>query len=376
MSRKILTPEHYTVGWLCALDCEYLASVLMLDERHDPPTYSNSSDQNVYTFGEINQHNVVIVRMPTGETGKVSAALTAHFLKESFKMKIYLFVGIGGGYPSNPHWKDQPINLGDVVVGSPKKTGNRAVVEYDRGRATPGGFASFSILDRPIRQLVSLVDHLEGNAECGHSFFDRHLVPLKTENLAKRSPQVTFEVNKFMYPGPQYDILFKSESTHEGESDPTCPNCDETAILRRGRPNDKPLFHRGTIASGDSVIQDAERRDKLSKECDDAICFEMEGAGVMDLTRCLVIRGISDYADTHKNYIWHDYASATAAAFAKEILCTLPVTTLKEVESRPLSTHDSPVEASSSVGTLIPDNPDQHQPLAPLARLFRRKDDC
>ncbi|KAK2050877.1 hypothetical protein LY76DRAFT_529594, partial [Colletotrichum caudatum] len=31
------------------------------------------------------------------------------------------------------------------------------------------------------------------------------------------------------------------------------------------------------------------------------ICFEMEAAGLMDKFPCLVIRGICDYADTHKN---------------------------------------------------------------------------
>lgn len=410
MSRKRLTPEEYTVGWLCALECEYWAAILMLDERHASLPNLNASDENVYTYGEINEHNVVIARMPTGETGKVSAALTAQFLKDSFKMKVYLFVGIGGGYPYHIYWDNQPIRLGDVVVGSPKATGNSAVVEYDRGRMIPGDFLSFSILGRPIRQLVSVVDQLEMNAAMGDSSFDRHLNRLNIENLTKR--KVDFNPGRFAYPGSQYDILFRSDSKHKGGPDPTCSNCDRTAVLRNARPDNKPVFHRGTIASGDSVIQDAEKRDELSERFDHAICFEMEAAGVMDLTHCLVIRGISDYADTHKHYIWHDYAAATAAAFAREILHTLPLTILKEVESKPLSTQDPPAEASSSftapptpgvlansdqvglrveatnnsapsqkadaptgsansAGNLATDNPNQHKP---LTRLFRRKD--
>jgi hypothetical protein len=46
----------------------------------------------------------------------------------------------------------------------------------------------------------------------------------------------------------------------------------------------------------------------------------MEAAGLMDEFPCLVIRGISDYSDSHKNDGWQDYAAATAAAFAKELL--------------------------------------------------------
>nr|CEG04875.1 unnamed protein product [Fusarium clavum] len=45
----------------------------------------------------------------------------------------------------------------------------------------------------------------------------------------------------------------------------------------------------------------------------------MEAAGLYDFP-CLVIRGICDYADSHKNKVWQEYAAATAAAFTKELL--------------------------------------------------------
>lgn len=35
---------------------------------------------------------------------------------------------------------------------------------------------------------------------------------------------------------------------------------------------------------------------------------------------CLVIRGICDYSDTHKNKEWQGYAAMTAAALAKDLL--------------------------------------------------------
>jgi hypothetical protein len=56
-----------------------------------------------------------------------------------------------------------------------------------------------------------------------------------------------------------------------------------------------------------------------------AICFEMEGAGVMTTGQCLAIRGICDYADSHKNDDWHNYAAATAAAYTKFFVLRLPV---------------------------------------------------
>ena len=46
----------------------------------------------------------------------------------------------------------------------------------------------------------------------------------------------------------------------------------------------------------------------------------MEAAGLMNNFPCLVVSGISDYADSHKSYVWQRYAALTSAAYAKELL--------------------------------------------------------
>jgi len=48
------------------------------------------------------------------------------------------------------------------------------------------------------------------------------------------------------------------------------------------------------------------------------------GGGASENFRCIVVRGICDYADSHKNKTWQPYAAATAAAYAKELLYTVP----------------------------------------------------
>jgi hypothetical protein len=62
----------------------------------------------------------------------------------------------------------------------------------------------------------------------------------------------------------------------------------------------------------------------------------MEAAGLMNNFPCIVIRGICDYADSHKNDRWQRYAAATAAAYAKELLAFVPIqdlqTTRKAIE--------------------------------------------
>lgn len=66
-------------------------------------------------------------------------------------------------------------------------------------------------------------------------------------------------------------------------------------------------------------MKDATIRDTVAKE-KGVMCFEMEAAGLMNHFPCLVIRGICDYSDSHKNKKWQGYAAMTAAAYTKDLL--------------------------------------------------------
>jgi nucleoside phosphorylase len=69
-------------------------------------------------------------------------------------------------------------------------------------------------------------------------------------------------------------------------------------------------------------MKDATIRDALAKE-KGILCFEMEAAGLMNRFPCLVVRGICDYSDSHKNKGWQGYAAMTAAAYAKDLLARM-----------------------------------------------------
>ncbi len=58
----------------------------------------------------------------------------------------------------------------------------------------------------------------------------------------------------------------------------------------------------------------------------------MEAAGVLEEHLCVVVRGICDYADSHKNKGWQHYAAATAAACARELLLMLPAVEVRDGE--------------------------------------------
>jgi nucleoside phosphorylase len=66
-------------------------------------------------------------------------------------------------------------------------------------------------------------------------------------------------------------------------------------------------------------MKSGEHRDLLEKN-EGVIGIEMEGAGVWDNLPCVIIKGVCDYADSHKNKAWQNYAAATAASAAKALL--------------------------------------------------------
>jgi nucleoside phosphorylase len=93
-----------------------------------------------------------------------------------------------------------------------------------------------------------------------------------------------------------------------------------------------PAVHYGVIALGEHELECGEARDRAKEALSGVLCFEREAAGLMDDFPCLVVRGISDYADSHKSAHWQSYAAGTAAAFARELLEILRP---REVELEP-----------------------------------------
>lgn len=309
-------------------------------------------DTNNYIWGRIGEHKIVLVSCPMKMTGKVSAATVALSMVRTIpSIRFCLMVGIGGGVPYPEKAPDEQVRLGDVVVSVPSGT-TGGVVQYDLGKVeTKNGESYFrrtGQLDNPPRSLLAVLNTFE--AEMDERRFQRN-IESAAANMDSRTK------TSFAYPGAANDRLFPSSYAHQTNSSwystlrvwptrrtpqlemlPTdCLHCDPRHTinrLRRDSPN-IPRIHYGLIASGDRVIKDARSRDKIVSQLQEenvgeCLCFEMEAAGLMNSFPCLVIRGISDYADSHKNDRWHDYAAVVAATVAKELLSLVPV---PEVES-------------------------------------------
>ncbi|KAF6838481.1 hypothetical protein CMUS01_04609 [Colletotrichum musicola] len=302
-----LRHEDYTVAWVSALPIEMAAARAMLDNVHKPLSM-NPNDSNVYVFGDIGGHNVVIACLPSGQYGITKAAIVANNMRWSFpSISIRLMVGIGGGVPGTTD-----IRLGDVVVSNPTPASS-GVIQYDFGKTVQKGrFQHTGVLNKPPQDLLAGVARLRADHEARHSSVGAIL-----SEMSHRNPSMT----AYAHQGFGQDRLYEASYDHAGDS---CDHCDLSQLVRRpARSSSLPRIHYGIIASANQVMKDGVTRDRVAKE-HNVLCFEMEAAGLMDNFPCLVIRGICDYSDSHKAKPWQEYAAATAAAYAKELLSVMP----------------------------------------------------
>src|SRR5215469_6351312 len=303
--------KDYRVGWVCALSIELAAAKLMLDEEYGRPDFEDTS---LYTLGRIGEHNVVIAWLPAGQTGNNSAAAVALQMKSHFpSIRFGLMVGIGGGVPS----KDKDIRLGDVVISQPHAE-HGGVVQYDFRKTTPSGVTRTGFLNMPPTILLHALTQLKSNHIVGKNSLQKYLSPLCKKPAFQRGLA-------------DPDILYEASFNHVEDTTSTCQSCGEDRVVKRQqRDSDDIIVHCGTIASGNGVMRDGTTRDKVSSELGGVLCFEMEAAGLMNNFPCLVIRGICDYADSHKNKSWQGYAAGVAAACAKELLSVIPAFKVSE----------------------------------------------
>jgi nucleoside phosphorylase len=323
MMIKLNSVDCYAIGWIAALPIERAAAIAVLDERHDAPKgfEQHPSDTNSYAWGRIGKHNIAIASLPAGVYGTRPAAVTAaRFLTSLPHIKVGLLVGIGAGV-ARPD-QDQDIRLGDVVVGQPEgKTGG--VIQYDLGKVEMGQkWKRKGILSMPPLVLLHALATLQAEHEIAPSRIPDILHEMWMANSQMVKPKN--KIPGFVHQGFENDRLFKSTHGHVGGT--TCANCDPAwEIERDPRDTTDPEIHYGIIASGDTLVKDAAARDKILQDNDEeCLCFDTVAAGVVNCFPCLVIKGICDYADSHRNDRWQRYAAATAAAYAKELLSWVP----------------------------------------------------
>ncbi|KAL6922428.1 hypothetical protein FSST1_006454 [Fusarium sambucinum] len=312
-------PLDYTIGLITALRTEYVAAQVFLDEKHPEPKCRSPGDPNHYTLGRIGNHNVVITVLPAGQYGLTSAAMVASDMRHSFPyINSCLLVGIAGGAPN--HKND--IRLGDVVVSTPSDD-HGGVFQYDFGRSIQQqDFQHTQHLNQPPMIFQEATKRLRAQHKATGTRLHNAVVA-----TLKKHPRLQKTYGR---PGTP-DQLYLPDIIHSETDGASCfQDCgsDPSSLVDREQRTGyelDPSVHYGLIASGNTLCRDATLRDKISTE-KDILCFEMEAAGVMNIIPCIVVRGICDYSDSHKNKDWQGYAAMTAAAYAKDLLRHVPST--------------------------------------------------
>jgi nucleoside phosphorylase len=302
-SKIKLRREDYTVGWICALPTEQSVAIAMLDEHHEHLPKA-PGDKNNYNYGSIHGHNVVIACLPSGRYGTSSAASVAEGMMRSFRIRVGLMVGIGGGVPKHD------VRLGDVVISHPsgKYSG---VMQYDFGKAmSDGSFLNTGSLSSPRTELLTALSNLRSSHDVYGNTSSQYIV-----DMVERHPLMSVYASR----DNLEDVLFSAEDIHPEEND-SCEAC-KAFFDQVERSEREPTIHFGLIASGNQVMKDGKRRDAIEHQIGEKVlCFEMEAAGLMSDFQCLIVRGICDYSDSHKNKAWQKYAAAIAGACAKDFL--------------------------------------------------------
>ncbi|XP_014561660.1 hypothetical protein COCVIDRAFT_22261 [Bipolaris victoriae FI3] len=255
-----LCREDYTVGWVCALPIELAAAQEMLDEEH--PDLKPDASNNDENLYALGSIGGHNVVIACLPAGQIgnNSAAAVAMQMRATFKKIRFGLMVGIG-GGVPGAED--VRLGDVVASQPHET-FAGVVQYGMGKKTPSGFERTGSLNAPPKILLAALARVRANELRGRSKLFEYVVKLESIALFQRSKA-----------GP--DVLFEAAYDHEADdrrARQTCDRCDlSRKITRHTREStNEVVVHYGTIASGNQ----------------------------------------------------QPYAAATAAAYAKEVLSTIP----------------------------------------------------
>lgn len=317
-----------TVAVICPLSIELRAVLAVFD---DPPQMGWGSDgKHSYYYGIISNHSAVAVCLPDQNVGVVPASRYGGWLEGEFPSLQHRFlVGIAGGIPD----KKIDIRLGDIVIGT-------HICKCDSGKWVNRALQIRPILKEAPGKLQDAISMFKTRPQQSPDQLLEH----ELMNMRKTNPE---NGTHWVYPDAEsvQDVLFEPGYRCANPSQDQC-SCDQSKSVQRGnRQSKSPTVHYGLIASGDQVMKDDEKRDLLKDDLrkvfmKEVLAVEMEAAALIDL-EYMVFRGICDYADSHKNKEWQEYAAATAAACFKTLLAYF------HTPNRKLSNDHNPMILSS-----------------------------
>ena len=311
--------EEPFFGIVTALPEEFAAMLAMIDgERrrfadHDRADYVSGT---IPSTDPARPHGVVATVIGDAGTDPAAASLT-HLIRSFPSVGCVLMVGIAAGVPQ-PNRPERHVRLGDVVVGT------LGVVGYDTVTDRPGGRVPWLTCPSASSLLVRRVTMLQAGEALGSRPWEDLIAA-----AAGRLPA-------FARPPESSDLLYASDEATEPIPHPGAAATEHRAGW--------PKIHYGRIGSANRSLRNARARDEIADE-HDVLAIEMEGrgigsAGLAGGVEWLVIRGISDYGDTHATRLWRRYAALAAAGYARALLAECPPMTADPVGAARSGTGD------------------------------------
>lgn len=301
-----IDPERMkpTIGIITALPKEYAAVNILLENKNEKYKIPGSGAGRRYCLGEIlsedgNKHNLVLA---TAGMGNNIAATRASLLLEHFpNVKSIIMVGIAGGVPNPCRDKvNDHVRLGDIVVSN-----ENGVIQYDLIKQEIQEITHRNPPRPPSASLLEAVRCLEAEEILGNRPWEKYIVQSLSQLKIDR-------------PSNDKDVLYNS-----GNQDEAIPHPEDPKRIKG-----QPRVFTGPIASANILQKDPNARDKL-REKFKVKAIEMEASGIADATwnheaGYLVVRGICDYCDSHKNDEWQQYAAVVAAAYTRALIESMP----------------------------------------------------
>lgn len=325
---------------ICALPLEADAVLATFDKRYRKTTAVDKMYLLTGTFKEIK-----VAILPLSQPGMVrSTTATSHVVSELNPNAYLISAGICGGTGCNDE-KNKPIYLGDVIISTD-------VVRY--ANRVEGEDLVHLTADKRSREHQHLDTQLH-TLKIGDGLYrlrqeaEENLQAVRRRMAIGFFPRESFEglsTNPPRTPAHQ-DRLYKEEHPHMHQSSEDCESCmqdkglgcekskklscQETGCnglpdswLERPSPQQRRLIpvHFGIYGSEDLLMRSERNRRKLLKE-EGILAVDMESRGIWHAAESriprdvVIIRGVSDYADSHKNDAWQSYAAMTAACTIK-----------------------------------------------------------
>ena len=298
--------SQYRLAIVTALSKEFAAVEVMLDQHVD---ITIPGDPGRYTVGMIGPYPVVVTLLPK-MGNNLATAVSSNLLRSFPNINDILMVGIAGGVP-DPKNVENHVRLGDIVISM-----DNGVMQFDLGKLEqvvhegepPHEQFTIRASDPPpSARLQQAVRLLEARRIRKEHPWEQYIARATVLENAMRPPNTK-------------DTLYDSADPNKVIPHPK----DPTRVSRQ------PKLHYGLIGSSNILLKEPKLRDRL-RDDHKVRAIEMEGSGIATATWIsgqtgyLLIRGICDYCDSHKNNIWQGYAAVVAAAYVRSLIESIPM---------------------------------------------------